>query len=462
MRRTLTDRHAKRPIDLVARALGCLVLASLAVTAWHDVSKAWDTWFYHLPFASRLVGLTNDASYTFSAGNRVRFQGFPLFVELLQGIVWRITGRVECTSFVALASLPLLAFTVKRWFGVPFGYSIIALVAVPLVQIHAAAGYVDLTANACAAIVWLASYRALAGKKRVSSRDLGIAIAFATAAANAKFQLVPIVLVGALPLAWIALRSKRWWMIAIALPLIGFTPLKNLALYGNPVWPVQLLSFPFVEEPYSSSPVWLEHASRPIRFACSVLELGLRPIAEHARWSLDQWTPWDHPAYRMGGFFGGYVVVNLVALGLAAVRRLPNARLSLVLFGALTVVTSVVPQSHELRYYLVWMIVLVLLNVIHWARAIPTLTLAIPFVALVVVTWSTEGYYMFPTGDTFAGYVQLRLDHEAFDSIAPGERVCVSRAPLTFLYAPVFHPAKAYSIQEAEVPADCGSLRSLP
>ncbi len=438
------------------------MLASLVVTAWHDVAKGWDTWFYHLPFASRLVGLTSDATYTFSVDNRARFQGFPLFVELLQGVVWRITGRVECTSFVSLASLPLLAFTVKRWFGVPFGYSILALAAVPLVQIHACAGYVDLTANSFAAIVWLASHHALSAKQKVSSGHLWVAIGFAAAATNSKFQLFPIVLVGALPLAWVALRTKRWWMIAIALPLIGFTPLKNLVLYGNPVWPVQLLSFPFREEPYSSSPVWLEHSARPVRFLCSILELGARPIAGHARWSLDQWTPWNEASYRMGGFFGAYVVVNLVALGLAAVRKLPNARLSLVMFGVLTLVTSFVPQSHELRYYLVWMLVLVLLVVSHWWRVVPALVILVPVVALGIVTWSTEGYYLFPTGDSFASWEKLRLDEKAYRSIKPGEKVCISRAPLTFMYAPVFHPEKRYAVQEADRASDCGSARPLP
>ena len=87
-----------RSADRVAKAIACVVLASLAVTAWHDVSQGWDVWSYHLPFASRLVGLTTPATYTFSPGNQSRFEGFPVFAELLQGILWRATGRVECVN----------------------------------------------------------------------------------------------------------------------------------------------------------------------------------------------------------------------------------------------------------------------------------------------------------------------------------------------------------------------------
>ena len=48
---------------------------------------------------------------------------------------------------------------------------------------------------------------------------------------------------------------------------------------------------PHAEGAYASSPVWLENVPRPVRWGASVLELGLHPIAEHHRWSIDQWTP---------------------------------------------------------------------------------------------------------------------------------------------------------------------------
>ena len=320
--------------------------------------------------------------------------------------------------FIGTSNSPIASVApASGWFAVPVGYPIVGLAAVPLVQTHAAASYVDLPSNAAAAVVWLLGYRAVC-TRAISTRDLAIGGAFAAAAANMKFQLVPIVLTSAVPLLWLALKTKRWTVIAVFVPLLFFTPLKNLALHGNPVWPIRFLGFSFREGAYDSSPEWLAAYPRPFRFLCSLFEIGLRPVASHARWSLDQWTPPTDPGYRMGGFFGAYVVVNLIALvGAAVSEKSREARTAVLMFAVLTVVTSFVPQSHELRYYLVWMILLVALNTILWARRAPAITLVTACLALGVVTWSTEGYYLFPTGESFAAYLNHQVNQQAFATV---------------------------------------------
>ncbi|MEO6419407.1 MAG: hypothetical protein ABIP39_08385, partial [Polyangiaceae bacterium] len=83
-----------------------------------------------------------------------------------------------------------------------------------------------------------------------------------------------------------ALRSRRPATLglgfALAMPLVFATALKNLAIHGNPYFPLRWSLFghtwPGVEEPYSSSPAWLEHAPRSVRFLCSLMEVGLRPM----------------------------------------------------------------------------------------------------------------------------------------------------------------------------------------
>lgn len=62
-----------------------VLLASLATAAWHDVSKAWDVWYYHVPFAGRIAGIVDARSYSFGHANQARFDGFPLLGEALQG-----------------------------------------------------------------------------------------------------------------------------------------------------------------------------------------------------------------------------------------------------------------------------------------------------------------------------------------------------------------------------------------
>ncbi|MBX3187943.1 MAG: hypothetical protein KF819_13050 [Labilithrix sp.] len=466
-------RRVSHAVDVVLRIAAAVLLASLVVAAWHDVSKAWDTWSYHLPFAARLAGLADASSYTFGRGNQARFDGFPLFGELLQGLLWRITGRAECASFVALAAVPGLAWFLRRLFAVPFHLTILALLAVPLVQIHATATYVDLPANACATMLLLLAHRAVVERRPPSLRVLGGASALAIATANTKFQLVPVVVAASCVLVVISLRRdaeriKRLALIALAIPLVLATPLKNLARHENPVWPVELrlfgTSLPHLETAYASSPVWLEGSPRAVRFAASVLEIRSRPITEHARWSIDQWTPPSEPGYRMGGFFGAYVIANLAALAAAAIRRRSREAVVAAAFAAgATVLTSVLPQSHELRYYLYWMLLLVALNLTLWAREPRARPIAgaVAAGALAIVAWSTGGTYLYPSGDSLATLVAAKVDRAALDRVPAGERVCVQREPWTFLYAPLFHPGKRYAVQEAETPDDCAGARPL-
>jgi hypothetical protein len=463
--------HTQRSVDLALRALAAVLLASLAIAAWHDVSKAWDVWYYHLPFAGRIVGILDASSFTFGRANQARYDGFPLFGELLQGLLWRITGRPECATFVAFAALPGLAWFLKKTFDVPWHVSVLAFLAIPLVQIHATGCYVDLPANAWVTMLALLAYRQLVLREPPSLRVLLGGSALAIATANTKFQLVPVVMVSAAVLVATALRRDakrrmRLLVIAIAVPLVLATPIKNAIRHGNPVWPVEIhllgKSLPHAEGAYSSSPVWLEDAPRPVRWAASVLELGLHPIASHARWSIDQWTPPSEPGYRMGGFFGAYVIVNLASLLFAALsRRTREAKVATLFAAGASIVASLMPQSHELRYYLFWMLLLVALNLVVWSRERRTTTGLVALAALGVVAWSTGGTYLYPSGDSFTTLVAAKTDRAALDRIGPGERVCISRQPWTFLYAPLFHADKSYSVQEAEGPAECAGARLL-
>src|SRR5262245_28169020 len=99
------------------------------MAGWHDVSQGYDVWYYHLPFAARLTGIMDASAYAFSADNQARFQGFPLFAELLQGILWRVTGHIEATNFVSLGALFGLMFLLRRLFAVPLHLSLLAFLA---------------------------------------------------------------------------------------------------------------------------------------------------------------------------------------------------------------------------------------------------------------------------------------------------------------------------------------------
>ena len=74
--------------------------------------------------------------------------------------------------------------------------------------------------------------------------------------------------------------------------------------------------------------------------------------------------PSDSSGNRMGGFFGAYVVARACfVLGWRARReRRGPARRAAAASRCSRWSTSLMPQSHELRYYMCWMIVLVTLN----------------------------------------------------------------------------------------------------
>jgi hypothetical protein len=457
----------------------------MLVTALHDESQAWDVAYYHLPFAGRLVGLLPPSEYLFHSANEARFHGFALFGELLQGVLWRVTGRPESANLVAFACVPLLAWFLSRRMGVPWYLTVLSLLAIPLVHTHATSAYVDLPGNTAASVLVLLVLDAYVSERAVTSVTLGLALLTAAIAANIKPMLHPVVLVslGALGVRIVQTARgaaappsarRRLLVLAIALPVVFATPLKNAAFHDNPYYPVRLTllghEFPGPEDPYSSSPVWLESAPRPVRFVCSLLEIGARPLSDPRRWTVDQWMPSDAAGYRMGGFFHAYVVAQLAMMAWQALRdRSRVAVVAAVGFAALTVLTSLLPQSHELRYYMSWMIVLVAINL--WlgsrsraARERPSAygetalgLLAVAALGVVLVT--TRGVYAYPSGSTFDELVREKVDGRTLSEIGDGERVCVRREPFDVLWAPQFHRPRKYAVQEAEEATDCRGAR---
>src|SRR5262249_43438561 len=113
--------------------------------------------------------------------------------------------------------------------------------------------------------------------------------------------------------------------IAAALAIVFATPLKNVALHNNPVYPVELRVvghvLPHAEAAYAYAPASIPALPQPVRFLGSVLEVGAKPFSDSRRWTIDQWAPPDSSASRIGGSFGVYVVACAFALAFAAWRR---------------------------------------------------------------------------------------------------------------------------------------------
>jgi hypothetical protein len=155
----------------------------------------------------------------------------------------------------ALRRWACICYSFAIFFRVPFWLAVPALLAVPLIQAQASAVYVDLIANLGMATLIMATYSLYLRDKPAQPGLVAALLLGAFVAANSKMQLIPLaalaLLFAAPPLTkWLArvidsLKSpwEKALMLAVTLftvMAIFFVPLKNLAQYGNPVYPMKI------------------------------------------------------------------------------------------------------------------------------------------------------------------------------------------------------------------------------
>ncbi|MBE9167813.1 hypothetical protein IQ238_09875 [Pleurocapsales cyanobacterium LEGE 06147] len=489
-----------------------IVAISLFFKAIIDVDKSYDTWMYHVPFAARLWGIIPRELHIFYDAEEARFAGFPVLVEFLQGFFWFITGRVQAGNLVDYLSLGLYCFFLKAYFQVPLYLSAIAFLAVPLVQVHVTSSYVDLPGGVCLSILIMMTYLLYIkkGEDVYNKRNLFLIFLAAAGAANIKFQLVPLVvfvlffaLFRIIWLRWQKMQAGekpyKWLLTFIPLVfltslLIFATPIKNVVIYGNPFYPIKIEVAGAV---LNHQLGFYQHAADSIkdvpqvqRWLYSILEINA------PRWSIDQWSP-DPTKSRLGGFFGAYVVFHLLLLGYLFWRnRSRETTVAIALLAVISIVTAIAPQSHELRYYLYWMILLVSLNLYLVTRlersssrdaAIPRSAspearlpqksprlnsrnlglVCLVFLSIVIV--KTNFVYVTPNFYTLDKHLKTFVNFNLLrNQIQPGDaRVClVNRSKQyrkTFLYSSYFHPqlGYSYSIKSALDPSECREITKV-
>ena len=190
------------------------------------------------------------------------------------------------------------------------------------------------------------------------------------------------------------------------------------------------------------------------------------------------------------------MVFNLLLLvGLAIAEQLQNktslqnksrdATTALATILLVSLVPANFPQSHELRYFMFWMITLVSLNLFlvssqqwnnKWLQ--PKYLGLICLVFLAIVAVKIDNYYLRPVFNPLAPYLKDTVKTELLAQMVPNERTCmISRhaipdpdavpfasIPNAFYYSSYFHPEIEYdySIKAAVDPRDCGDLTVIP
>ena len=499
-------KQRKLGIETILLAIAIALVTSVFLKAIVDVDNNYDPGWYHLPFAARLWGILPRSMFIGEEKwFEPRFDGFPLLAHFLQGFFWRITGRMQSTNLVSFLSVVGYLFFLRKLFQIPLYLSAIALFSIPLVLTHASTSYVDLPGNIGTSILVLMTYRFYKNKELPTIQELFIAFVGAAIAANTKTQLQPLVFVillfTGIRLCWLMwirkIKLKQLTKIvpvAIVASLIIFaTPVKNTVLYSNPLYPIKVEVAGIVLN-HKLSPEAYEEGNRQQNWVESILE-----IKAPLKWTPEQWSN-EVERSRRGGFFGAYVVFNLLLLLLFLVRELiqnkslpkgdraNEAKYAVVTAISMSLVPANFPQSHELRYFMYWMICLVSLNLYlvslpknsqmigKWLQ--PRYMGLVYAVFLTIVIVKTNAFYVKPDFISEEEYVEFGVKQAYLEQIKPDEKVCiiamhmgedvqiasVASLKYAFAYSSYFHPEidYDYSIQTALNPESCGDLRIIP
>ncbi|MGD1919029.1 MAG: hypothetical protein ACFCAD_09115 [Pleurocapsa sp.] len=438
-----------------------------------------------------------------------RFAGFPLLAHWLQGLLWFITGRVQAANLVCFFSLIIYIVFLKTYFRVPLYLSTISLLAIPLVLTHVTSCYVDLPGNIGISILIMMTYLLIIGTEMPSQRSAIVMTLGAATAANIKPQLQPLTFliccVVGLRLLWLYFKksstpkpklSKVLPTVLLASCLIFATPIKNTVLHGNPFYPIKIELAGIILK-HQLVPKTYQQGNRPQKWLNSVLEINTPP-----GWSTDQWNGGNNNYMnRGGGFFGFYVIFNILLLiGLSIKELIQNrqlskspgswdARTALIAVAIISFVPANFPQSHELRYFMFWMICLVSLNLylvsrsqINWQRwewLQPKYIGLVYLVFLIIVLSKIGSCYSDKSAFTSVEkHLFKAVKPELLSQIKPEENICLKIQPAlsnrkkvpfesqqnAFLYSSYFHPEVnySYSIRAVVDTENCGDRKIIP
>ncbi len=305
-------------IDVILSLIALTIATSIFLKAFFDMDTNYDVGWYHLPFAARIWGIIPADSFTSGDKVEYRYLGFPLLAHFFQGLLWKLTGRIQAANLVGYFSLAIYIFFLRTYFTIPWYISTLALFTIPAVLTHAPTSFVDLPGNIGVSVTIMMLYRFFQHSKFPTKGELFVAFLGAAAAANIKPQLQPLVfilyLAAFMRLIWLYFqyskpKERRLWvtgsLAAVASILIFATPIKNVALYGNPLYPIKIEVAGIVLN-HEMTPQTYSEGNRPQKWLRSILEINT------PEWSADQFNRDEDEKLldRAGGFFGAYVIFN--------------------------------------------------------------------------------------------------------------------------------------------------------
>jgi hypothetical protein len=481
-----------------AGALAALYLLGIAATAWSRLDMAWDSLAYHLPFAAIRAGIITYADHIIPAHHRVLLQGFPPVLDFIKGMLWRLTGHVEATQLFSTLVVGGGSLLAARLYGARWAVLILAVVAIPVGQVEFASNYTDLPVNFLLAFALFSAAHAITWPDRHQLKH-SVATALALCLATTfKVTAIPFGVViwavymlaagfnndagGNTGLRRLRDRNLPGFVgVAFAggLLAIGYG-LVNLFAMGNPLFPVPVqigpISLPGTvpTSNWTAAP-YLAEVPRTVRWLVSVAEwhaFDLRPLPYIVAQGD---VPETAMSYRMGGLFAYQLMFTSAVLVLLR-NRIGMAKLAKV--GALHVfmalVASMVPGSHEMRYFFFWYLSLLwsayqLLEQASEDRAIPRIFVASLAASALYITLITGARYVYPFHDmpSADALVSTGIRDEVRKHLQAGElRFCVvDKDPYGFLYSRPFHEALGANVRyqtSADVASSACQIQPKP
>jgi hypothetical protein len=479
--------------------ISVITLFSLFSVAFFDGDGGGDAFMYHIPFAARMWGIIPPEQYTFEFFTENRYLGFPLAAHWFQGLFWTIFRKPEATNLTAYFSLIVLIIYLKNYLKLPFYLTVLPLLAVPMIHMHATRSYVDLFGNVLVAILILTLYLLYSHKKQLDRVSLAIMFVSATGAANSKHLLAPVigfilifVIYQLFKVYYFQIKNPRQKRINLAkMTLIGSfacllifgTQVKNTLLYQNPFYPVEISIMGHVlnhTEPQSNymNPE-LRKLLPPVRWLKSALEIDAFDNRRPTTWTLAMdFVSLDDAKYGVGGYFGGYFVFNVILfVYLCWKHKTQETKVAIALVSIMTLMTWALPQSYELRFYMYWMIVFVSLNSyllceynnLHKHSIIkPQYFGLIALVFMIIFIDKTAKSFTVPQFHSLTYKIENAgwIDPKTMKQFKDGDKIClVNKSPFAFLYNSYFHPPQQYFLKseflvsEEFVKEKCGKLK---
>ncbi len=480
---------SEKALLFICGMISAILFVGISLKIFCDIDTAWDSWYYHFPFAARLWGIVPAEQYQWEPFLGEVYRGFPLLGEWAQGFFWKLTGQIHAAVLPSLLSLLILILSLSKLLQVPRAILAATFLAIPLIQAHVITAYVDLPANIFAALGMACSFLDWMEPQK-SRRRYYFALGFFALAANIKYQVLPVVAA-----AWLLLLMRRFLLSSeqeekgserkrlifeavVSAGVIFFVPLKNYFLFGHPFYPVNLQALaPPTGTFWDLDPslsLWKRVFNGAGVWFLSVTDATRYPYERFITHGYD--VPWEVAmgslfplAHRMGGYNGPYViflVLNLMVAGWFSDRK--KFRAVFYSFLVLTLITAAAPVSFELRYYFYWILMLIIANLYLIYRGVPAthpfsgalkkIFVAATILAVLFVLILSRGMHVQPLGISTQKALQyFRLNKAWLDDMEIKGGGCVlQREPANFMYVHYFHPQrKPYIVISATNPEEC-------